>query len=391
MSPARHTPGGIAAGSEELVSVLKVGILGAGGIANVHSRGWNAYPGKAEIYAFSDVDTARAQYMSNLYTDGKAKIYDSIDAVVSDPEVDVVDICLPHFLHAEAVIKAAKAGKAILCEKPLCTTLADAIEIRNTINESGAIFMGAHNNLFTPALLEARRLVEGGFIGTPFMYRSIETFQSRQFDPWTPRSAGAGGGQKGWRANITHMGGGELLDTGYHGTYRLLSMAAGDRPVEVTGFLSRFLLSHLPTEDTGQVIVRFESGAVGQIITSWAFDVVEGRQFEVEGEFGALAGSQTSLKHYLYRWPEAAEMTFDKPETFTLEIGHFINVITEGATNAAPIDDTIRTLQVIKAAYLSAQKGATVSLPEDPTQPGFVRTEAFQTPFSVEVPDEVIA
>lgn len=374
-----------------MTGTLRVGILGAGGIANVHSRGWLAYPEKAEIYAFSDVDTERAQGMSDLYTGGSAKVYDSIDAVVADPDIDVIDICLPHFLHAEAVIKAAKAGKAILCEKPLCTTLEDGIEIRNVVEETGVVFMGAHNNLFTPALLEARRLVEGGFIGTPYMYRSIETFQSRQFNPWASGGASAGGGQRGWRANLQHAGGGELLDTGYHGTYRLLSMAAGDRPVEVTGFLSRFLLSHLPTEDTGQVIVRFESGAVGQIITSWAFDVVEGRQFEVEGEFGALAGSQTYLKHYLYRWPEAATMTFPKPETFTLEIGHFIDVITKGAPNAAPMDDTIRTLQVIKAAYLSAQQGATVSLPEDPTGTPFVRTEAFKTPFSVDVPDEVLA
>jgi predicted dehydrogenase len=371
-------------------SPLRVGILGAGGIANVHARGWNAYPDRATIAAFSDVATDRAQTMSDLHTAGSAKVYDSIDAVVGDAEIDVIDICLPHHLHTDAVIKAAKAGKAILCEKPLCTTLGDGILIRDTLNETGAVFMGAHNNLFTPALLEARRLIESGIIGTPFMYRSIETFQSRSFDPWTSGSAAAGGGQKGWRANLTQAGGGELLDTGYHGTYRLLSMAAGDRPVEVTGFLSRFLLSHLPTEDTGHVIVRFESGTMGQIITSWAFDVVEGRQFEVEAEFGALAGSQTYLKHQLYKWPQAAEMTFPVPATFTLEIGHFIEMVQNGAPNPAPIDDTIRTLQVIKAAYLSAQIGATVSLPEDPTGTPVARTAAFNTPFSVEVPDEVL-
>ena len=372
-------------------STLRVGILGAGGIANVHARGWSAFPGKATIAAFSDVATDRAQAMSNLYTDGAAKVYDSIDAVVADPDIDVIDVCLPHHLHADAVIKAARAGKAILCEKPLCTTLEDGITIRDTLAETGVVFMGAHNNLFTPALLEARRLIESGFIGKPFMYRSIETFQSRQFDPWTAGSASAGGGQQGWRANLSHAGGGELLDTGYHGTYRLLSMAAGDRPVEVTGFLSRFLISHLPTEDTGHVIVRFESGAVGQIITSWAFDVVESRQFEVEAEFGALAGSQTFLKHQLYRWPEPASKTFPQPATFTLEIGHFIDVVNGKAPNAAPVNDTIRTLQVIKAAYLSAQIGATVSLPADPTGAPTPRVEAFETPYSVTVPDEVLA
>ncbi len=371
-------------------SQARVGILGAGGIARQHARGWNEYPEGARIAAFSDVATERAQQMSDTYTGGAAKIYDSIEAVVADPDIDIIDICLPHHLHTDAVIKAAEAGKAILCEKPLCTSLSDAARIRETLQRTGVIFMGAHNNLFTPSLLEARRLISGGFLGQPFLIRSIETFQSRSFDPWTAGSAQAGGGQRGWRADLRQSGGGELLDTGYHGTYRLLSLAAGDRPVEVTGFLSRFLLSHLPTEDTGQVFVRFESGVVGQILTSWALDVVDQRQFEVEGEFGALAGSATKLSHQLYRWPEAASRTYPAPATFTLEIGHFIDVVQNGATNAAPIDDTIRTLQVIKGAYLSAKLGATVTLPEDPAEAPVLRDTAVKTPFSVDVPDEVL-
>lgn len=371
-------------------SQVNVGILGAGGIARVHSLGWSEFPDRARIAAFADVATERAQQMSDTYTGGGAKIYDSIDAVVADPEIDIIDICLPHHLHTDAVIKAAEAGKAILCEKPLCTSLSDAARIRETLRKTGVIFSGAHNNLFTPSLLEARRLLTGGFLGQPFMIRSIETFQSRSFDPWASGASRAGGGQRGWRADLRQSGGGELLDTGYHGTYRLLSLAAGDRPVEVTGFLSRFMLSHLPTEDTGQVVVRFASGVVGQIVTSWAFDVVDRRQFEIEAEKGAMVGSATKLTHQLYGWPETASRSFPAPSTFTLEIGHFIDVVRGTATNAAPIDDTIRTLQVIKAAYLSAKIGATVTLPEDPAKAPVPRETAAVTPFSVEVPDEVL-
>lgn len=381
---------GASVSTDKNSSRVRVGILGAGGIANVHARGWGEFPDRATIAAFADVATERAQQMSNSYTGGSAKIYDSIDAVVADSDIDVIDICLPHHLHTDAVIKAAEAGKAILCEKPLCTSLSDAARIRETLQRTGVVFMGAHNNLFTPSLLEARRLIAGGFLGQPFLIRSIETFQSRSFDPWTAGSGAAGGGQRGWRADLRQSGGGELLDTGYHATYRLLSLAAGDRPVEVTGFLSRFLLSHLPTEDTGQVVVRFESGVVGQILTSWALDVVDARQFEVEGEYGALAGSATKLSHQLYRWPEAASRSYPAPATFTLEIEHFIKVVRDGATNAAPIEDTIRTLQVIKAAYLSAKIGATVTLPEDPAEAPVPRETAVVTPFSVEVPDEVL-
>ena len=369
---------------------LRVGIVGAGGISNVHSNGWNSFPETAVIAAYCDVDTDRAKAQSQKYTGGKAKVYSSIDELCADPDIDIIDICLPHHLHKPAVLAGAKAGKAILCEKPLTTSLKDAKEIKAAVDKSGVIFSGAHNNLFYPSLLEARRLLDGGFLGTPYYYRTIETFQARSFDPWTPGSSGKGGDQKGWRADVRQAGGGELLDTGYHSTYRLLSIAQNDRPVEVFGVLSRFLHQNLPTEDTGQVMVRFASGAIGEIITSWAFDVLDNRHFEVSGEFGTIAGGPDYLAHQLYRWPEGARRSFPPIASFTLEIGHFIDVVKGTAKNAAPLDDTIRTLQVIKGAYLSAKEGQWVTLPEDPTGTPVVRTTAAVTPFSADVPDEII-
>jgi predicted dehydrogenase len=368
---------------------LRVGILGAGGIANAHSVAWSAAAGRGEIAAYADVFTDRAQELSNQYTGGKAKVYASPEELFADGDIDVVDVCLPHHLHTDAVIGAAQAGKAILCEKPLTTNLPDAVRIAKVLEETGVVFMGAHNQLFQPALLEARRLMTAGMLGRPFFFRSIETFQSRRWAPFAQDGASTGGGQSGWRADLKTSGGGELLDTGYHGTYRLLSLANNDRPVEVIGVLSRFLLGHLPTEDTGQVIVRFESGAIGEIITSWAFDVVDGRIFEVSAEFGALAATATSLEHQFYTWPEASSRSFQPVHTFTAEISHFIDVVTKGADNPAPIDLTTRVLQVIKGAYLSAQAGQTVTLPEDPTQAPTVGGGA-STPYSVVVPDEVI-
>ena len=372
-------------------SGLNVGILGSGGIAVQHAIGWNTYPGQATIAAFADIDTARAQTMSDRYTGGEANTYVSLDEMLGDERIYVVDICLPHHLHTDAIIASARAGKAILCEKPLSTSLEDARRIKAALDETGATFMSAHNQLFQPSLLEARRLIAIGSVGRPFIMRSIETFQSRTFNPHGNVPASVGGGQKGWRADLKQSGGGELLDTGYHSTYRLLSLANNDRPVEVTGFLSRFLIDHLPTEDTGQVVVRFESGAIGEILTSWALDVVGARQFEVSAEHGAMVGSARELQHQIYGWPEPVTRAFTPISSFTAEIGHFIDVVRNGADNPADIDTASRVLQVIKGAYLSAKLGQTVSLPEDPTADPVAREAAAQTPFSVEVPDEVLA
>lgn len=364
---------------------LRVGILGSGNIARHHSQGWTTYPDAAEIVAYVDIDTARAQQMSARYTRGAATAYESGEEMLASADVDVVDVCLPHHLHTDAVLAAAKANKAILCEKPLCTTLDDARKIRNAVKESGVVFMGAHNQMFQPSLLEARRLIEGGFLGRPYLFRSIETFQSRRWEMFG--KAANAPRDWGWRADIKQAGGGELLDTGYHGTYRLLALG-GCRPVEVTAVLSTFFREGLETEDTAQVIVRFESGAVGEVLTSWALDVVGARQFEVQGEFGSLSGSKTMLEHQLHKWPDSAKMHFELVHSFTLEIGHFIEVVTAGAPNPADIDETARALQVIKAAYLAADLGRTVQLPEDPTQPATVEGDRVQTRASVSVLEE---
>ncbi len=366
---------------------LRVGIIGAGGIANAHALGWNAYPDRAEIVAFADIDTDRAQQMSAKWTGGRALAFPSGEAMLAESEIDVVDICLPHHLHRDAIIAAAEAGKAVLCEKPLCTTLADAQRIRDVVEQTGITFMGAHNQLFQPSLLEARRLMAGGFLGTPYLLRSIETFQSRT---WHRFGTTTDQRDWGWRSDVKQTGGGELIDTGYHGTYRLLSLA-GSRPVEVTAILSKFFQKGLTTEDTAMVIVRFESGAVGEILTSWALDVVGNKHFEVQGELGALSGGPTTLEHQLYGWSDSSTKHFDAVHSFTLEIGHFIDVVREGAPNPATIDETARTLQVIKAAYLSADLGRTVQLPEDPTKPATVDGGAVATSTTVSVSDDAKA
>lgn len=185
-------------------------------------------------------------------------------------------------------------------------------------------------------------------------------------------------------------GGGELLDNGYHSTYRLLALAGEDRPVEVTGFLSRFHIADWPTEDTGQMTIRFASGAIGEILTSWAFDVDDARQFEVIGSLGAVGGGSTFISHQLYGWPEAARREIPGTHTFTAEIGQFIKVILEDASNPADADMAIRVLQVIKAAYLSAKLGQTVALPEYPSADP-VPGKGEPTPFDVEVLDDVLA
>jgi len=353
---------------------LKVGIIGAGGIATAHGIAWQANAARGEIVAVADVSEPRAVAWANRFTDDSARIYDDIDSLLEDDEVEAVDICLPHHLHADAIIAAAHAGKAILCEKPLCTSLADAARIDTSLRETGVTFVMAHNQLFQPSLLEARKLLTAGTIGRPYVYRSIEAFQNRAaINPPTTTTLPPGESPWAWRADPKRMGGGEVLDTGWHASYRLLALAGDDRPIEVTAMTERFFLpksAGSESEDTGALLVRFASGAIGEILTTWAFATVDGWQFEVMGEHGSLAGGERRLAHQLHAWPQPAMQTHDPVHTFTEEVRHFLDVVQRGVPSLAPFSEGARVLQLTMAAYTAVAERRTVTLPENPAEAG---------------------
>jgi predicted dehydrogenase len=141
------------------VSKIKVGLLGGGGIVDAHIRGYRAYADAIEVIAVADVvgETARrraAELGAAAYTDFRQMILSE--------HLDAVDICLPHHLHAEAILAAAQAGKHILCEKPLCLTVQEANQVQRAVNAAGVTLMCAHNQLYLPAVTKAKQLLDSG-------------------------------------------------------------------------------------------------------------------------------------------------------------------------------------------------------------------------------------
>ena len=373
------TPNQRASEGEHSVETLRVGIVGAGWMGHVHARAWAENAPRGRIVAIADAAEERARHLAGEIGDPEVATFASLQEMLDADVIDAVDICLPHHLHTEAIIAAARAGKAILCEKPLCTNLEDAAKIREALDASGAIFVAAHNQLFQPSLVEARRLLASGALGRPFYYRSIEAVQNRGFaSGYVPIELGGGENPWAWRADLKRMGGGEVIDTGWHATYRLLALA-DDRPVEVSAMVDNFAVKQLNAEDTGVIMVRFASGAIGEILTTWAFSPVINWHFEVGAQHGSLAGGKTRLVHQLHGWPEPVEFTPFTHElalTFATEVGHFLDVVQRGAPSQATFDHAARVLQLTLGAYAAAEGHCVISLPEDPTQPGVPATGA---------------
>jgi predicted dehydrogenase len=322
------------------VSTIKVGLMGGGGIVDAHIRGYRAYADDIEVIAVADVadETARrraAELGAVAYADFRQMIFEA--------ELDAVDICLPHHLHAEAIIAAAQAGKHILCEKPLCLTVEQAEQVQRAVSAGGVTLMCAHNQLHLPAVAKAKELLDDGVLGTVYEVRTTDSF----YNDFHPESMG-------WRASVATSGGGELMDTGYHPTYLMLHFAGGS-PLEATALLSRHRLSFMEGEDSAQVLVRFDNGVVGQLVTSWAYDPPpDTERFSIVGEGGSLRSDARSL--LLTRRGSSSEVyDFSDVDSYALEIGHFADCLRSGTRPLHTEKEGIDVLCLILAAYEGAR------------------------------------
>ena len=141
------------------MSTIKVGVLGGGGIVDAHIRGYRAYADAIEVIAVADVVEETAQRRA---AELGAAAYTDFRQMILEADLDAVDICLPHHLHAEAILAAAQAGKHILCEKPLCLTVQQAEQVQQAVSAAAVTLMCAHNQLYLPAVTKAKQLLDDG-------------------------------------------------------------------------------------------------------------------------------------------------------------------------------------------------------------------------------------
>jgi len=273
--------------SEKIAHPIRVAILGCSGISGAHVKGYLKYIDKLRVVALCDIDAGSIKRRSESLG-GVARQFTDWKVMLKEfgGEIDAVDICLPHFLHAPAILDSVAAGKHIFCEKPMCISLAEADAIAAAVKSAGVTYMSAHNQLFMPVVQEAKAMIEAGVLGKILHIRSQDCFRAGRTD----RSSW------GWRADIKTQGGGELIDTGYHPSYRLLHLA-GSPVVAVRGTFGRFA-QQIDGEDTASVQVRFANGIIGEIFTSWATALPWGtHQIHILGEKGQLFGSDNTLYH----------------------------------------------------------------------------------------------
>lgn len=328
---------------------IRVGLIGCGSITAAHVAGYKQWSDMAEVVATCDVDEAKARARAEAL--GAKTVCTDIDDLLKDREMDAVDICLPHHLHAPAVIAAAKSGKAVLCEKPIANNLAEARKMIAAAKKANVPFMVAHSDRFSPVSRKVRELVDSGRIGRVFLARA-----SFEYFPVISHRA--------WMGDKDKVGGGALNNSGIH-FFDTLRFLLGD--VQSVAAVQNLTRSDMQGEDTSLVILSFRSGAIGEVMNSLAIKGVKGARtsLSLHGEKGSLVSDGAKVE---LRFPGDSEPAVEAFECaghsgIVEEIGRFLTALRDGKPVPVSGEDGYMALAACMAAYESAAKGKVVKLP----------------------------
>ena len=243
--------------------MLKIGILGCGSIAqNRHIPEYAAHPACA-LRGFYNPTRARAEDMARRY--GGA-VYDSAEALLADPEIDAVSVCTANYAHAPLSIQALRAGKHVLCEKPMATSIGDCEAMVQAARESGRRLMIAQNQRLMPAHEKARELLAAGELGQVLTFRTSFSHSGPETWSVTP-------GKSTWFFDRSKAAMGVMADLGIHKT-DLIQFLLGQRVVRTTARLATLDKrgpdgGFIGVDDNAICIYEMQGGAVGTMTASW--------------------------------------------------------------------------------------------------------------------------
>lgn len=244
---------------------VKFGIIGCGSICrHRHAPELAANP-QAKIVAFCDIVPERAEEMVDLYG-GKA--YTDYKDVLAIDEIDAIVVCTPNYLHAPITIAALKAGKHVLCEKPMATSAAEAEAMIKAAKEAGKFLMIGHNQRLMPPHVKAKEILQSGKLGRVLTFKT--TFGHAGPESWCVDKS-----LKTWFFQKDKAFVGAMGDLGVHKA-DLMRWLLGEEIVEVGAFVATLDKRYengelINVDDNATVILRTESGIIGNLVASWTY------------------------------------------------------------------------------------------------------------------------
>jgi UDP-N-acetyl-2-amino-2-deoxyglucuronate dehydrogenase len=319
-------------------------------IAPNHAAGFQEVPDLAEVVAVCDIDREQAGTLAALFD---ARVYTDYQQLIADPDVDMVDILLPHHLHYPAAMTVIQSKKHLLLEKPVSVSYKEALEIYDAARQAGIHFGVAENTRYIKAYMEAEKVIRAGKLGDITLVRTFlpanERIRLSSVDFWGKKLA---------------YGGGALIDSGPH-TFYLLKWLFGEMK-ELRAFTSQIYKVESEVEDNADVRGRLANGADFLCSFTFTAEVPHSERLEVYGTRGALIIDQlANPPAKFYAEPTDLDGTPLEGVEYDPMGWHFFSIVDEVkdfvrtvAENASPTVDPLDccyALRVIEKAYESAR------------------------------------
>lgn len=350
---------------------LKIGIIGCGNISWMH---FNSYKqdDRVELYAFCDLEIDKAVGMCKTAgVEPEGRTFTDVDEMLKLEELDAVSICTWNNAHSVCAIKALKAGKHVLCEKPMALNTALAEDMMKAQEESGKLLMIGFVRRYGDDCRLLKEYNDTGFFGDVY-YTKVKNLRRH-------------GNPGGWFIDKARSGGGPLIDLGVH-IMDLMCYVLGDENKPVSVYAATFNklgnrpeLKDIPlysasrpdpnvkcsVEDLASAMIRFENGAVMTVEVS--FDINQPKTVDSTIEvYGSKGGAfvddcltlTSSVGERMCNINLTSNSGFDFGASFARETRHFVDCILDPSTECqSPSTAGLKLMKIIDAIYESAETG----------------------------------
>ncbi|MGN1410195.1 MAG: Gfo/Idh/MocA family protein [Eubacteriales bacterium] len=350
---------------------LKVGIIGCGGISNMHMGGYRALGDRVEVVAACDIDENKLKAYAARY--GIPRTYTDYNEMMAKEELDCVSVCTWNAAHCGATVAALKGGANVICEKPMAMNAKEAELMMNTAKEQGKLLQIGFVRRFGNDADAIRKMSDGGLVGD--VYYAKATYLRRNGCPG------------GWFGDKAYSGGGPLIDLGVHVIDLSRYLAGCPKPVSAYGVTFKNLGCNranggevawelesskdgykYTVEDFATAMVRFDNGFTLQVEASFNLNIAHDTgTIEL---FGTKGGVKLDNKLELYtdmagmfmNVQPQADVGLDFTAIFNNEIRSFVDASEGKCECKAPAEDGVILMKILDAIYKSAETGKSVDI-----------------------------
>lgn len=343
---------------------LRLGVIGAGEFSNYHLSGIASVT-NAEAVAICDVDLGRAKAQAEKYHIPADSVYTDYRDLLAREDIDAVTLPLPDQVHKEITVAALRAGKHVLCEKPMSLNLDECKEMIRVARECGKELMVGQIGRYTPGFLAAKKLLDEGAIGELFM---IESEYAHDYSE-------IGGTGNPWRITPERE---PIIGGGCHAV-DLVRMMAGN-PIEVFAYANHKCLVDWPIHDCSVAIMKLPNDVVGKVMTSTGCKRNYTMRSTLYGTKGTIIFDNTSPTISLFKAHFSDDPAFDgnaqreleikipvqlNNHNFGGEVSDFCNCILEGKPVVTSGLEGASTVSVCLAIVESFKTGNKVTVDYD--------------------------